>query len=146
MRFVEYMDVGHTNGWRMDDVVPSSEVVERIGAVFPLEPADRAGRAAVAERWRYTDGRGEIGVISSVTQPFCGDCTRARVSAVGELYTCLFAVRGHDLRGLLRGGADDAALRAAIGTVWRARDDRYSDLRSAETEPLPRAEMYAIGG
>ena len=146
LRFIEYMDVGHTNGWRMDDVVPSSEVLESIGSVFPLEPADRGYRGEVAQRWRYVDGGGEVGAISSVTQPFCGDCTRARISAVGELYTCLFAVRGHDLRGLLRSGADDAALRDAIGAVWTAREDRYSELRSSETEPLPRAEMFAIGG
>jgi cyclic pyranopterin phosphate synthase len=146
LRFIEYMDVGHTNGWRMDDVVPSSEVLQSIGAVFPLEPADRDYRGEVAERWRYVDGGGEVGAISSVTQPFCGDCTRARISAVGELYTCLFAVRGHDLRGLLRSGADDAVLQDAIAAVWTAREDRYSELRSAETEPLPRAEMFAIGG
>ena len=110
LRFIEYMDVGTTNGWRLDDVVPAREIVERIDAVFPLEPVEAAYRGEVAQRWRYKDGRGEIGVITSVTQPFCGDCTRARISAEGKLYTCLFAIRGTDLRALLRSGASDEEL------------------------------------
>ncbi len=146
VRFIEYMDVGHANGWRMDDVVPAAEIVETIGRELPLEPVAPAYSGEVADRWRYLDGRGEVGVIASVTQPFCGDCSRARISAVGELYTCLFATGGHDLRALLRAGADDDAIRDAILSVWRARDDRYSELRSEETEGLPRIEMFAIGG
>jgi cyclic pyranopterin phosphate synthase len=146
VRFIEYMDVGHTNGWRMDDVVPAREIVAAIDREFPLEPVEPAYRGEVARRWRYRDGAGEIGVIASVTQPFCGDCTRARISAEGQLYTCLFAVRGHDLRALVRGGADDAELRDAIGAVWGRRTDRYSELRSAATEELPKVEMSYIGG
>ena len=145
-RFIEYMDVGHTNGWRLDDVVPAAEIVRRIGDEFPLEPVDPAYRGEVAQRYRYADGAGEVGVIASVTQPFCGDCTRARLSADGKLYTCLFAVRGHDLRALLRGGASDAELADAISAVWRVRDDRYSELRSAETAELAKVEMSYIGG
>src|SRR5438034_2784514 len=118
LRFIEYMDVGHTNGWRMDDVVPAREILETIAAEFPLEPIEPAYRGEVAKRWRYADGAGELGVIASVTQPFCGDCTRARLSAEGQLYTCLFAVRGHDLRELVRGGADDEELAAAIDAIW----------------------------
>ena len=146
LRFIEYMDVGHTNGWRMDDVVPAREIVERIGAEFPLEPVEPSYRGEVATRWRYLDGAGEIGVIASVTQPFCGDCTRARISAEGRLYTCLFAVRGHDLRDLVRSGASDADLEAAIAAIWSRRTDRYSDLRSANTVDLPKIEMSYIGG
>jgi cyclic pyranopterin phosphate synthase len=146
LRFIEYMDVGHTNGWRMDDVVPAREIVERIGAEFPLEPVEPSYRGEVAARWRYVDGAGEIGVIASVTQPFCGDCTRARISAEGQLYTCLFAVRGHDLRDLVRSGASDADLEAAISAIWSRRTDRYSDLRSANTVDLPKIEMSYIGG
>jgi GTP 3',8-cyclase len=146
LRFIEYMDVGHTNGWRLDDVVPAAEIVAAIDAELPLEPVEPAYRGEVANRWRYQDGSGEIGVISSVTQPFCGDCTRARLSADGRIYTCLFAVQGHDLRALLRGGADDDELTAAIADIWRARADRYSELRSAETADLPRVEMSYIGG
>ena len=146
LRFIEYMDVGHTNGWRLDEVVPATEIVRAIDAEFPLEPGAPAYRGEVARRWRYRDGGGEIGVIASVTQPFCGDCTRARLSADGKLYTCLFAVRGHDLRAALRGGADDAELHATIGRVWRGRSDRYSELRSAETVDLPKVEMSYIGG
>jgi cyclic pyranopterin phosphate synthase len=146
LRFIEYMDVGHTNGWRMDDVVPAREIVERIGAEFPLEPVEPSYRGEVAARWRYVDGAGEIGVIASVTQPFCGDCTRARISAEGQLYTCLFAVRGHDLRDLVRSGASDADLEAAIAAIWSRRTDRYSDLRSANTVDLPKIEMSYIGG
>ena len=146
LRFIEYMDVGHTNGWRLDDVVPAAEIVAAIGAELPLEPVEPAYRGEVANRWRYVDGSGEIGMISSVTQPFCGDCTRARLSADGKLYTCLFAVQGHDLRALLRDGASDEELSAAIAAVWRARTDRYSELRSAATVDLPKVEMSYIGG
>ena len=146
LRFIEYMDVGATNGWRLDDVVPASEIVERIDAVFPLEPVDAAEPGGVAPRVRDPDGAGEIGVIASVTQPFCGDCTRARISAEGKLYTCLFAVRGTDLRALLRGGATDDDLRDAITAVWAARTDRYSEIRTERTSDLPRIEMSYIGG
>ncbi|HXV56785.1 MAG TPA: GTP 3',8-cyclase MoaA [Gaiellaceae bacterium] len=146
LRFIEYMDVGHTNGWRLDDVVPAAEIVAAIDAELPLEPVEPAYRGEVAARWRYRDGSGEIGVISSVTQPFCGDCTRARLSADGQLYTCLFAVRGHDLRALVRSGASDAELARAIADVWSARTDRYSELRSQATADLPKVEMSYIGG
>ena len=146
LRFIEYMDVGHTNGWRLDDVVPAAEIVRTIGAEFPLEPVEPAYRGEVARRWRYVDGAGEIGVIASVTQPFCGDCTRARLSADGQLFTCLFAVRGHDLRALVRSEAGDDDLRAAIAAVWDRRTDRYSEIRSAKTADLPKVEMSYIGG
>ena len=146
LRFVEYMDVGHTNGWRLDDVVPAAELVAAIDAVLPLEPVEPTYRGEVARRWRYRDGAGEIGLIAPVTQPFCGDCTRARVSADGKLYTCLFAVRGHDLRAVLRSGASDDEVSAVIGDVWRVRDDRYSELRTAATADLPKVEMSYIGG
>jgi cyclic pyranopterin phosphate synthase len=146
LRFIEYMDVGHTNGWRMDDVVPAAEIVRRIDAELPLAPVEPAYRGEVARRWRYLDGGGEVGVIASVTQPFCGDCTRARLSADGKLYTCLFAVRGHDLRALVRSDADDATLVAAIAGVWKPRKDRYSELRAAETRDPQRVEMSYIGG
>ena len=146
LRFIEYMDVGATNGWRLDDVVPAEEIVERIDAVFPLEPVEASYRGEVAQRYRYRDGTGEIGVISSVTQPFCGDCTRARISAEGKLYTCLFAIRGTDLRALLRGGASDDELREAIAGVWARRTDRYSEIRTERTSELPRIEMSYIGG
>src|SRR5262245_50584600 len=145
VRFIEYMDVGATNGWRMDDVVPAAEIVSTIGAEFPLEPVEPAYRGEVAERYRYLDGAGEIGVIASVTQPFCGDCTRARISADGKLYTCLFAVRGHDLRALLRSGEPDA-LEETIRAVWTRRTDRYSELRTADTSNLRKVEMSYIGG
>jgi cyclic pyranopterin phosphate synthase len=146
VRFIEFMDVGATNGWRMDDVVPAAEMVAAIGSEFPLEPVDPAYRGEVAQRYRYVDGEGEIGVIASVTQPFCGDCTRARLSADGKLYTCLFAVRGHDLRATLRSGATDAELDEAIRSVWERRTDRYSELRTAETSRLRKVEMSYIGG
>ena len=146
LRFVEYMDVGHTNGWRLDDVVPASELVAAIDAEMGLEPVEPAYRGEVARRWRYRDGGGEVGLIASVTQPFCGDCTRARLSADGKLYTCLFALRGHDLRALVRGGATDAELSEAVGDIWRVRDDRYSELRTAATADLPKVEMSYIGG
>ena len=146
VRFIEYMDVGHTNGWRLDDVVPAAEVVAAIDAEYPLEPVEAGYRGEVASRWRYRDGSGEIGVISSVTQPFCSDCTRARLSADGKLYTCLFAVRGHDLRALVRAGASDEELTATLRGIWGARTDRYSELRSAETAGLEKIEMSYIGG
>ena len=146
LRFIEYMDVGHTNGWRLDDVVSAEEILTRIADEFPLEPIEPSYRGEVAKRWRYVDGQGEIGVIASVTQPFCGDCTRARLSAEGQLYTCLFAVRGHDLRALVRSTADDAELEAAIAGVWTRRTDRYSELRTEKTAELPKIEMSYIGG
>jgi GTP 3',8-cyclase len=146
LRFIEYMDVGHTNGWRLDDVVPAKEIVARLDEAFGVEPVEAGYRGEVAQRWRYRDGRGEFGVIASVTQPFCGDCTRARLSAEGKLFTCLFAVRGHDLRALLRDGASDEELGAALRAVWTARTDRYSELRSQATADLPKVEMSYIGG
>jgi cyclic pyranopterin phosphate synthase len=146
LRFIEYMDVGTTNGWRLDEVVPAAEIVETIDAEFGLEPVEPTYRGEVARRWRYADGAGEIGVIASVTQPFCGDCTRARLSAEGTLYTCLFASKGHDLRALLRAGASDEELREAVGAVWLRRRDRYSELRSAATSGLQKVEMSYIGG
>jgi GTP 3',8-cyclase len=146
LRFIEYMDVGHTNGWRLDDVVPGAEIVRQLDAEFGLEPLEPAYRGEVARRWRYRDGGGEIGVIASVTQPFCGDCTRTRLSADGRLYTCLFAARGHDLRALLRGGASDVELSDAVAAVWMRRTDRYSELRSEATAGVPRVEMSYIGG
>ncbi|GMU71530.1 MAG: GTP 3',8-cyclase [Burkholderiales bacterium] len=146
LRFIEYMDVGATNGWRMDDVVPAAEILERVGRVFPIEPLGANYAGEVAERWRYRDGAGEIGVIASVTQAFCRDCTRMRLSTDGKLFTCLFAATGHDLRELLRGGADDATLTRAISAVWRGRTDRYSELRTAATARAERIEMSYIGG
>lgn len=146
VRFIEFMDVGATNGWRLDDVVPAAEIVRTIDAELPLEPVAANYRGEVARRWRYRDGSGEIGVIASVTQPFCGDCTRARVSAEGRLYTCLFATEGHDLRALLRSGATDEEVRERVGRLWTRRRDRYSELRSARTKELPRVEMSYIGG
>ena len=146
VRFIEFMDVGATNGWRMDDVVPADEVVRTIGAEFPLEPLDAGYRGEVAQRYRYLDGEGEIGVIASVTQPFCGDCTRARLSADGKLYTCLFAVRGHDLRSVVRTGASDDELDDAVRAIWERRGDRYSELRTERTSSLRKVEMSYIGG
>ena len=146
VRFIEYMDVGNTNGWRMDDVVSAREIVDTIGRAHPLRAMDANYRGEVARRWHYADGAGEIGVIASVTQPFCGACSRARLSAEGKLYTCLFASSGVDLRHLVRSGASDEALSAAVGAVWRRRDDRYSELRSGNTPAQPRIEMSYIGG
>lgn len=146
LRFIEFMDVGSSNGWRMDDVLPSRQLIDRIHQAYPLEPIDPNYAGEVAERWRYVDGAGEIGVISSVTQPFCSDCTRARLSTEGKLFTCLFATDGHDLRGLLRQGYSDDAIAAAIAHIWGQRTDRYSDLRSAQTAGLRRIEMSYIGG
>ena len=146
VRFIEYMDVGNTNGWRMDDVVSAREIVDTIGRAHTLRAVDPNYRGEVAQRWHYADGSGEIGVIASVTQPFCGACSRARLSAEGKLYTCLFANSGVDLRDLVRSGASDEALSAAVGAVWRRRDDRYSELRSGNTPPQARIEMSYIGG
>jgi cyclic pyranopterin phosphate synthase len=146
LRFIEYMDVGATNGWRLDDVVPAAEILARIDGAFPLEPVAAAYRGEVARRYRYRDGAGEIGLIASVSQPFCGDCTRARISAEGRLYTCLFAVRGHDLRALVRSGAGDDELRETIAAVWSGRGDRYSEIRSEATQAKARVEMSYIGG
>jgi cyclic pyranopterin phosphate synthase len=146
LRFIEYMDVGATNGWRLDDVVPAEEILGTIDRELPLEPLERSYRGEVARRWRYRDGAGEIGVIASVTDPFCGDCTRARISADGTVYTCLFAASGHDLRGLIRAGASDDDLADTVAALWRRRDDRYSELRSAETAASGKVEMSFIGG
>ena len=146
VRFIEYMDVGNTNGWRMDDVVSAREIVDTIGHAYPLRAAEPNYRGEVARRWSYADGAGEIGVIASVTQPFCGACSRARLSAEGKLYTCLFANTGFDLRDLVRSGASDEALSAAIGSMWARREDRYSELRSSNTPSPPRIEMSYIGG
>jgi cyclic pyranopterin phosphate synthase len=146
VRFIEYMDVGSTNGWRMDDVVPSAEIVKMIGARHALEPVDPNYAGEVAERWRYADGAGEIGVISSVTQAFCASCNRLRLSAEGSLYTCLFAEQGHDLKWLLRRGGSDEDIVNQIAAVWRARGDRYSEIRTAETAKARKVEMSYIGG
>ena len=146
VRFIEYMDVGHTNGWRLDDVVPAADIVTAIDAELPLEPLPPRYPGEVAERYRYRDGGGEIGVIASVTRPFCGACTRARLSADGSLYTCLFATTGHDLRALVRGDAGDDEIAAALRGIWRQRADRYSELRSSATPDLPKVEMSYIGG
>ena len=147
LRFIEYMDVGHSNGWRLDEVVPAEDLIATIRERWPIEPADPSYRGEVADRWRYLDGAGEFGVISSVTEPFCRDCTRARLSADGKLYTCLFAVDGRDVRAVLRGGADDEAMAAFLADTWSRRDDRYSELRSrATTSSLPKVEMFAMGG
>jgi cyclic pyranopterin phosphate synthase len=146
LRFIEYMDVGSSNGWHMDEVLPSAEVVERISSVFPLEAIDPNYPGEVAERWRYLDGAGEVGVISSVTQAFCGTCTRIRLSTEGQLYTCLFADHGHDLRQLLRADADDEAILAFIRSLWSGRGDRYSEIRCAATLPARKIEMSYIGG
>ncbi|HUF17131.1 MAG TPA: GTP 3',8-cyclase MoaA [Thermoanaerobaculia bacterium] len=146
LRFIEYMDVGSTNGWRLEDVVSADEIVSRIAAETPVEPIDSNYRGEVARRFRYADGSGEFGIISSVTDPFCGDCTRARLSSEGELYTCLFSARGHDLRTLLRDGRSDAEIATVIANIWRIRDDRYSEIRSAETSKQQKVEMSHIGG
>jgi cyclic pyranopterin phosphate synthase len=147
LRFIEYMDVGNSNGWRMEDVVPAAEILERIDAVWPIEPLPPNYPGEVATRYRYRDGSGEIGVIASVTRPFCGGCTRARLSAEGQLYTCLFGTIGHDLRALLRGSASDEEIREAIQRIWHVRADRYSELRTAATPPASqKIEMSRIGG
>jgi GTP 3',8-cyclase len=146
LRFIEYMDVGHTNGWRLDDVVSADEIVAKIDAVWPLEPLPLARPDETARKWRYCDGAGEIGVIASVTKPFCGGCSRARLSAEGRLHTCLFATAGHDLRAPLRLGASDEEIADLLRGIWGRREDRYSELRSAETAALPKVEMSYIGG
>ena len=146
LRFIEYMDVGTTNGWRLDDVVGGAEIISMINAELPIEPVDPNYRGEVAQRYRYKDGGGEIGVITSVTQPFCGDCTRARLSSEGLLYTCLFGIKGHDLRALLREGKSDEEISEFVARVWRRRTDRYSELRTAETRRRPKVEMSHIGG
>ena len=146
LRFIEFMDVGTTNRWQRERVVPAAEVAERIAARWPIEPVEPAQPGEVAERYRYVDGAGEVGIIASVTRPFCGTCSRVRLSAVGELFTCLFAASGHDLRAVLRDGADDAALAAAVAAVWSRRDDRASELRADGGLEGPRVEMSYIGG
>jgi cyclic pyranopterin phosphate synthase len=146
LRFIEYMDVGHTNGWKLDDVVPAAEIVARIAANWPLEAVAPARADETARRWRYADGAGEIGVVASVTEPFCGGCSRARLSAEGRLYTCLFALRGHDLRASLRAGVPDTGLAELLRGIWGGRTDRYSELRTAATAALPKIEMSYIGG
>ena len=146
LRFIEYMDVGSTNGWRLDDVVPAEEIVGRIDAELPLLPLDANYPGEVARRWRYRDGGGEIGVINSVSTPFCGDCSRARLSADGQLYTCLFGVRGHDLRTPLRDGRSDEEIAARLRGIWARRTDRYSELRTLATAPRAKVEMSRIGG
>jgi cyclic pyranopterin phosphate synthase len=146
LRLIEYMDVGSTNGWQMDDVVPAAELIEAIDAEWPIDPVEPAYPGEVANRYRYRDGAGEIGVIASVTQPFCHDCSRARLSAEGRLYTCLFAATGHDLRRRLRSGAGDDELEAFLRRLWGKRVDRYSELRTAETSHRPKVEMSHIGG
>jgi GTP 3',8-cyclase len=146
VRFIEFMDVGTTNGWKMDEVVPSADVVQTINDVFPCEPAHANYHGEVAKRWRYKDGSGEFGVISSVTEAFCSSCTRARLSSNGTLYTCLFASKGYDLKSLLRGGKSDDEIHDAIAAIWQYRDDRYSEIRTSETTKAPKVEMSFIGG
>jgi cyclic pyranopterin phosphate synthase len=146
LRFIEYMDVGTTNGWRLDDVVGAAEIVRLINAELPIVPTDPNYRGEVAQRYRYLDGAGEIGIISSVTQPFCGTCTRARLSSEGLLYTCLFGSFGHDLRAILRDGKTDEEIISKVGAIWRKRTDRYSEIRTEETAHAPKVEMSHIGG
>ena len=148
LRFIEFMDVGNTNGWRLDDVVSAQEIVDTIHAQWPIEPLDPNYTGEVANRWRYVDGAGEIGIISSVTEPFCRTCTRARLTADGELFTCLFASQGRDLKTLLRDGASDDEIKAELTGIWQRRADRYSELRTEETAVLnrPKAEMSRLGG
>ena len=146
LRYIEYMDVGTKNGWRLDDVVPGTSIISMIDAEMPLEPMEPNYFGEVTKRYRYKDGSGEVGIITSVTMPFCGDCTRARLSAEGSLYTCLFAFQGTDLRGMLRSGASDEAIADAIKVVWRVREDRYSEIRSEATTDRLKIEMSYIGG
>ena len=146
LRFIEYMDVGTVNGWRMDDVFSASEIIDVIGAEMPIDPLQPNYRGEVAQRWRYRDGGGEIGIIASVTQPFCGDCNRVRLSAEGQIYTCLFATQGHNLRKALLGGVSDEMLIEWLSGIWRQRSDRYSELRDEGTVKLKKIEMSYIGG
>lgn len=146
VRFIEYMDVGNSNGWKLDEVVPSAEVIDRLNAEFPIEPIEPNYSSETASRWRYADGDGEVGLISSVTQAFCRSCTRARISADGKLFTCLFASDGHDLKALLRSGCTDTELATVMAHLWRAREDRYSELRGQETTRRQKIEMSYIGG
>ena len=146
VRFIEYMDVGRTNGWQLGQVVPTADVIAYLKEEFELEPVDSQRPSDVARRWAHSDGSGEVGFISSVSEPFCGDCVRARLSADGRLHTCLFASGGHDLRAIIQNGADGEALSDAIAAIWSRRDDRYSELRSERTAVLPRVEMSYIGG
>ncbi|MEN9773559.1 MAG: 3,8-cyclase MoaA [Pseudomonadota bacterium] len=146
LRFIEFMDVGASNGWQLDEVLPAKGLIDEIDRVYPIEPLQANYAGEVAERWRYKDGAGEIGVITSVTQPFCRDCSRARLSTEGKLFTCLFASEGHDLRALLRGSYSDEQIAAAIGLIWRAREDRYSEIRTHATADLRKIEMSYIGG
>lgn len=146
LRFIEYMDVGSSNGWKLDEVVTSAEIIEKIGSRYPIEAINPNYVGEVAQRWRYRDGGGEIGVISSVSQPFCGDCSRARLSTEGRLYTCLFASAGQDLRSLLRSGYSDTEIASAIGFIWQQREDRYSEIRSRASVGRDRIEMSYIGG
>lgn len=146
LRFIEYMDVGSTNGWRMEDVVPAKEIIRKIQSQLPIEPLESNYRGEVAKRWRYLDGGGEIGLIASVTQPFCGDCTRARLTARGQLFTCLFGVTGEDLREPLRTGVSDEEISAVLKAIWINRKDRYSEIRTEHTPSGPKVEMSYIGG
>jgi cyclic pyranopterin phosphate synthase len=146
LRFIEFMDVGTTNGWNLEEVLTGAEILKKIGAEFPLEPVPAQYRGEVAGRWRYVDQAGEIGVITSVSQPFCGDCTRARLSPEGQLFLCLFASAGHDLRAIVRSGAGDDALVTRLASIWGARDDHYSELRGHATTQQKKIEMSYIGG
>ncbi len=146
LRFIEFMDVGSTNGWRMEDVVPAQEIIDTVSAVWPLVPVDPNYHGEVANRWQYVDGQGEVGVIASVTIPFCGDCNRARLSSDGQLYTCLFGIKGHDFRAMLRDGSSDDDISELVRTVWTNRVDRYSEIRSSNTIHLKKIEMSRIGG
>jgi len=146
LRFIEYMDVGNSNAWNLDHVLTTEEIAERINQELPIEPIEANYKGEVAKRWRYSDGGGEIGIISSVSQPFCGDCSRARLSAVGSLYTCLFATQGHDLREVLRSGVSDSELHERVRQIWQAREDRYSETRNHVVVLKPKVEMSYIGG
>ena len=146
LRFIEFMDVGSTNQWKMEEVFSAKEIAQVINQELPIEPAEANYKGEVAKRWQYKDGGGEIGIVSSVTQPFCQSCTRARLSAEGKLYTCLFATQGKDLRHLIREGADDQYIEDVICAIWKKRSDQYSELRTSETVLLPKVEMSYIGG
>ena len=146
LRFIEFMDVGNTNDWQMEKVIPAKEILESINYEYPIEPISPTYRGEVAKRWKYRDGSGEIGIISSVTEPFCGSCNRARLTAEGKIYTCLFATSGFDLREHIRNGADVEQLTEIIGNLWRSRNDRYSELRSEQSVAVPKIEMSYVGG